>query len=51
MVENKAFGIGHVGDSMKQAMNRKTMKYAFKRSLPVMAGYLVLVDGYDAHAQ
>lgn len=26
MVENKDFGIGHMGDSMKQVMNRKTAK-------------------------
>ena len=46
MAENKDFGIGHMGDSMKQAMNRKTMKYALKQSLPVMAGYLVLGMGF-----
>ena len=26
MAANKAFGIGHVGGRMKQAMNRKTAK-------------------------
>ena len=46
MATDKDFGIGHMGESMKQAMNKMTIKYAFKQSLPVMAGYLVLGMGF-----
>ena len=46
MATDKDFGIGYMGESMEQAMNKMTIKYAFKQSLPVMAGYLVLGMGF-----